>query len=386
MILNTPIGTNLRLHDALFTIMSGRLLETRGAIIPALDSMGLTKNDCLRTREAVQSGSWSARGLLKDFQAFVTQQDQWQPLNIAGYNVKAVDTTCIYRPRLKHCTTKHYNSTAGKALPAINFALVTAIGRVQQQKINIPILITRGNEQALNEEKLMRTACEQGSKFLSNTDVLTADRKFPVLVMLEAGIQNVVVRRATNITFRRVLEIEDTSNSRGRGRPRKHGELIRPLERKYKSKIHAASRADEVQTWTDEARHELVARVWRGVVLVEQKDWSSERKALNQSQQWMVVVVKHPDFEIPMVILSNLELTAQETYAVMRGRWGVEQLPLVSKQLLGGSRMFVFEDEMNYRLPELTFLAASLLMVVAGCCEEMPTGWWDRRRNPRRVG
>jgi hypothetical protein len=261
MILNTPLGTNLRLHDALFTIMSGCLLETRGAIIPALDSMGLNKNDCLRTREAIQSGVWSARGLLKDFLVFLTKQGQWQPLNIAGYNVKAIDTTCIYRPRLKNCTTKHYNSTAQKALPAINFALVTAIGRVREQKVSIPVLITRGNEHASTEEQLMRRACQQGSKFLGDTDVLTADRKFPVLVMLEAGIQHVIVRRATNITFRRLLEIEDTTNSRGRGRPRKHGVLIRPLERVYKGKVHAASEADEVQTWTDEAGHELVARV-----------------------------------------------------------------------------------------------------------------------------
>ena len=264
MILNTPIGTNLRLHDALLTIMSGHLLESRGAIIPALDAMGLNKNDCLRTREAIQSGSWSVRGLLKNFQAFVTKQDQWQPLNIAGYNVKAVDTTCIYRPRLKHCTTKHYNSTAGKALPAINFGFVTAIGRVREQKVSIPIVITRGNEHATTEEELMRIACEQGSTFLSHTDVLTADRKFSVLVMLEAGIQHVVVRRATNITFRRLLELEDTSN-KGRGRPRKHGALIRPLERVYKGKVHSASQADEIQTWTDDTGHELVARVWREV-------------------------------------------------------------------------------------------------------------------------
>jgi hypothetical protein len=382
MILNTPLGTNLRLHDALFTIMSGRLLETRGALIPAFDSMGLNKNDCLRTREAIQSGSWSVRGLLKDFQAFVSKQTQWQPLNIAGYNVKAVDTTCIYRPRLQSCTSKHYNSTAGKALPAINFAFVTAIGRVQQQKVSIPIVITRGNEQESTEEQLMRTACEQGSKFLGDTDVVTADRKFSVLVMLESGIQNVVVRRATNITFRRVLEAEDSTQSRGRGRPRKHGKLIRPLERVYKDKVHVASEADEVQTWTDEAGHSLVARVWRGVVLTEQKAWTEQRKALNTRQKWMVVVVKHPNYEIPMVILSNLELTAEETYEIMRGRWGVEQLPLVSKQLLGGSRMFVFEEEMNFRLPELTFLAASVLMVVAGSCEEMPTGWWDLRAKP----
>ena len=381
MILNTPLGTNLRLHDALFTIMSGRLLETRGALIPALDAMGLNKNECLRTREAMQSGSWSVRGLLKDFHAWVKEHTAWQPLRVAGYAVKAIDTTCIYRPRLQSCQTKHYNSTAGKALPAINFAVLSAIGRVDKQKVSLPTLLVRGNDQALTEEALMQRVCEQSKAFLEDTDVVTADRKFPVMVMLEAGIEHVVVRRATNFTVRRALNTTD-SELKKRGRPRKQGSVIRPLERMHKGKVIAASQADEVKTWSDAQGRLLEARIWRDVMLTEQKGWSAERKALNAKQSWLVVVVKHPDYVIPMVILLNLELTAEQSYQVMRGRWGVEQLPLVSKQLLGGSRMFVFEAEMNYRLPELTFLAASVLLMVAACCEEMPSGWWDLRAKP----
>jgi hypothetical protein len=98
-----------------------------------------------------------------------------------------------------------------------------------------------------------------------------------------------------------------------------------------------------------------MSRDWRNVVLTEQVGWSAERKALNAKQQWKVVVVKHPDYLVPMVILLNLELSPVEAYTAMGGRWGVEQLPLVSKQFLGGHRMFVFESEMCFRLPELTF-------------------------------
>ncbi len=103
---------------------------------------------------------------------------------------------------------------------------------------------------------------------------------------------------------------------------------------------------------------------------------------MNVDQKWLVVVVKHPDYAVPMVILLNLELSLEDAYRAMRGRWGVEQLPLVSKQLLGGHRMFVFEEELCFRLPELTFLAASTLMVVAASCETMPTGWWDVLAKP----
>jgi hypothetical protein len=379
IVLNTPIGTNLRLHDALLSIMSGRLLETRGGLIPALDLMGLNKNECLRTREAIQSGLWTITGLLKNFHVWVKQRTQWQPLEVAGYQVKAIDTTCIYRPRLKNCQTKHYSSVAGKALPAINFGVLSCIGRINQQRVSLPEMIVRGNEKALTEEDLMKLLCEQSQVFCDENDLVTADRKFPVLVMLESGIKKLVVRRATNFTVRRVLE---PNQPKTRGRPRKQGKLIRPLERIYKGKVVAASEADEIKSWLDSKGRVLEARMWRNVILNEQKGWSDARKTLNKAQSWLVVVVKHPDYAVPMVILLNLELSLEDAYMAMRGRWGVEQLPLVSKQLLGGHRMFVFEEEMCFRLPELTFLAASTLMVVAGSCEVMPSGWWDVLAQP----
>ena len=167
-----------------------------------------------------------------------------------------------------------------------------------------------------------------------------------------------------------------------RGRPRKHGELIRPLERTYKGKVLAASKPDDIQTWVDHQGHQLEANLWRNVLLTEQQGWSEERKALNQQQAWLVLVVKHPKYPVPMVILLNLALSPEQAYSVMHGRWGVEQMPLVAKQLLGGHRMFVFEDEMRFRLPELLAVAASTLMVVAGNSEIMPSGWWDTKPKP----
>jgi hypothetical protein len=375
------LGTNLAIHDALLTIMSGRLLESRGAILPALSAMSLNKKECLRTRKAIQKGAWSIRQLLEKLVSWTKTQTKWQALNVASYNIKAIDTTCIYRPRLQNCKTKHYSSIAGKALPATNFAVLSAIGSVDQQKVSLPELLVRGDEHALTEEALMRRICEKSLAYLSSDDLVTADRKFPIMVMLESGIKNVVIRRATNFTVRRVL---DTTIRiiKTRGRPRKRGELIRPLPRMHKGVIHSASIPDQTSSWTDSQARVLEAQVWDNVVLTEQAGWSESRKALNAVQTWRVVVVKHPDYVVPMVILLNLVLSPLEAYTAMRGRWGVEQLPLISKQLLGGHRMFVFESEMCFRLPELTFLAASILMVVAASCETMPSGWWDLKAKP----
>jgi len=85
-----PKGTNKPIHDALLTIMSGRLLETRGAIIPALTFMNLSPNAVLRTREAIAEGAWTRRGLLKRLWNWLETQGQWKPLEVGGYRVNAL--------------------------------------------------------------------------------------------------------------------------------------------------------------------------------------------------------------------------------------------------------------------------------------------------------
>jgi hypothetical protein len=385
-----PKGTNKRIHDALFAIMSGRLLETRGAIMPALTLMNLDPNAVLRTREAMAEGAWTIRGLLKRFWNWLESQGQWKPLEVRGYRVNALDTTCIYRPRLKNCQTKHYQSTAGKALPAINFGLMSAVGGIEAQKVSLPKVVVRGDEHALSEELLMKRLCEKACEFLTTQDLVVADRKFPVMVMLESGVKNIVVRRATNITLRRKYQPENQGEQpRTRGRPKSKGELIRPLARVYKGKTIQASCPDQEQSWQQQIGSgtkarivELRAHLWRDIELVEQKTWNELQKELNKQQSWVVCVVQHPDYEVPMVILYNLELSAQEANTAMRGRWGVEQLPLVSKQLLGLHRMFVDADEMRFALPELGFLAGALLMLQAASCPPMPSGWWDSKPKP----
>lgn len=368
----------------MLTVMSGRLLESRGALIPALDSGGLDQNECLRTREAIQEGSWWVKGLLKRLWEWVKGEGKWEALEVAGYKVKAVDSIGIYRPRLEGCVSKHYNSNADKALPAINFAVMSAIGRVGEQKVSLPEVIVRGEERGLGEEALIKKVCREAKSLFGKKDVGTADRKVSVLLMLEGGIKQVVVRRASNLTVRRRL-VEGVAKEQGakkkRGRPSKRGALIRPLERKRKGKLIPASTPDEVHHWYEETDR-VEARLWRDVVLSEQKVWSEQAKLINQKQSWVVVVVIHPQYDEPMVILSNLQLPPQQTYAIMCGRFGVEQMPLVSKQLLGAHRMFVFAKEMCFRLPELAFVAGSTLMAVAAHCEEMPTGWWDTHPKP----
>jgi hypothetical protein len=39
------------------------------------------------------------------------------------------------------------------------------------------------------------------------------------------------------------------------------------------------------------------------------------------------MVIQHPLYDTPLVVLLNLDLEPAQAYQVVRGRWGVEQVP-----------------------------------------------------------
>lgn len=55
-----PIGPNLALLYLLWALMSGAFLGSRGAIFPALLTLGLTASEVRRCSQAVRTGSWTS--------------------------------------------------------------------------------------------------------------------------------------------------------------------------------------------------------------------------------------------------------------------------------------------------------------------------------------
>lgn len=377
------IGTNLAIWHVLMTVMSGRLLSSRGALIPALSEGGLDKQATLRAWGGAAHGSWEANKLLKRLNEEVKAEGQWQALVIGGRSVKAYDTVGIFRPRLKDCSSKHYDGRAGKALPAISFGILGAVGSVDKQPVTLPMKLVRAQGAAAqNEEALMRHLIKHTASEVTKEDVVTADSKFSPVTLLESGCKAIVIRRPKNMTLRRA----ETAAYTGRGRKPIHGELIRPLARTYRGKTLPAAQPDETQTWTETHNGQAVtvtAEIWRAVVPTPQAGWTPQQRLLVKQASWRVVVAHHPAFDEPLVILMTLDFTAQQARQVVRGRWGIEQPPLVAKQLLGGHRQFVHAPDMRYRFPELIFVAAATLTYLAATCKPIATGWWDTR--PKRT-
>src|SRR5450432_37463 len=128
MVIDLPLGTNLGLFYVLWTLLSGRLLQRRGALIPALAATGLEPAVVRRAWAAFAGGAWDVSQLIAALQALVRQEGRWHARHCGRYRVVAVDTTAFFRPRLKDCATKHYLSQAGEALPAIPFGLIANVG------------------------------------------------------------------------------------------------------------------------------------------------------------------------------------------------------------------------------------------------------------------
>ncbi len=364
-------------------MMSGELLNSRGALIPALANAGYGQTDSLRIWQSLAHGSWEANALLAELNKRIGQEQEWQALAVGGYRVKALDTVGYFRPRLKGCDTKHYQSVAGKALPAICIGQMGAVGYVGKQKVTVPCALVRASDQVRSEEDLMKALAQSAAEHLSEQDVVTADRKFSPLMLLKAGCRHIVLRRPKNMTMRRA----SPPVYAGRGRPPTRGELIRPVGRRYKDHELPATQPDATCEWhdvrADGTIFTLEAKLWHNVVLVEQVDWTLADRKLLSVTHWTVAVVQHPDYTDPLVILMNVDLSAQQAARVVRGRWGIEQPPLVAKQLLGLHRQFVWGQEMRFRLPELSLIAAGILTYVAATITDpTPTGWWDRNPQP----
>ena len=178
-------------------------------------------------------------------------------------------------------------------------------------------------------------------------------------------------RLANNFTARRNTLPEYC----GVGRMPVYGELIRPLARKYKGKILAATLPDETQTWMEDG-HLFRAEIWHSLVLPD-----CAPNAHNQT--FDVYAIHDPNFDTPWLLATPVVLKPTSVRNIYKDRWPVEQIPLSAKQMIGSHRQFVHADETIQRLPELALLAGSILSFLAATLPATPTGFWDRK--PKRT-
>jgi len=371
LLVGLPIGTNLAMMHVFWALLSGQLLNSRGALFPALKAIGLQDEAVRRAWTAVRKGVWQSVVLSELWRKHVESLPEWKQHEYEGYKPVVADVTAFWRPSLKNCPSTHYHPAAQRALPAVIFGVVGKVGEINGQRIALPQAFERVHPKDPSEARLWRDILKNISKRLSADEIVVVDAGVKVRDLQKAGVGQYVVRLANNFTARRNLLPEYY----GVGRMPVYGQLIRPLERKYKEKTLAATPPDETQTWTEERRL-LRAEIWRNLVL---PDCAPDM----HNPTFDVYAIHDPNFDTPWLLATPVDLKPASVRAIYKDRWPVEQIPLSAKQMIGSHRQFVHADETIQRLPELALLAGSILSFLAAILPATPTGFWDRK--PKRT-
>ena len=74
LVAGVPLGTNWGLVLVLWALLTGRLLGSRGAVIPALSALGLAPVVVRRSWAALGQGAWTAERLLANWARWVEQE------------------------------------------------------------------------------------------------------------------------------------------------------------------------------------------------------------------------------------------------------------------------------------------------------------------------
>ena len=90
----------------------------------------------------------------------------------------------------------------------------------------------------------------------------------------------------------------------------------------------------------------------------------------------------NPRYQAPLVLATNLPVSASALWRLYRDRWPIAQRPLAAKQRRGAHRACVCGDESRHRLPELALLAGNVLAYGTVTSAAVATGFWDRCCRP----
>lgn len=369
-----PLGTNLSLVRLMYVMMQGHFLSSRGSIHSALNEAGCCKEETKRIWSAFAYGQWSITSLISCWRDHVLSEQQWKGHKREGYQGIAGDITSFRRPNLSTWQAKLYQGVFGKALKAVGFGLIAEIASVDKQRFALIKKVLRSKAEQGTEKKLKTSLLKWLAQHLAEKEIALLDAGFKLFELHSSGLKNYIVRQASNCTARRnVLPLY-----KGRGRKACYGELIRPLARKHKGKTSEACEPDELTIFELEGQS-IEVHTWHELV-------RSDQKPCDEHQTFSLIAFFDPRYKQPLVLASSLRLKPKSVFLFYQDRWPIEQVPLAAKQMLGCKRMFVFNPESIFRLPELALLVGNILTYLAATLATIPSGFWDTNPKKRQAG
>ena len=362
-----PVGTNFALLQLMWVMLQGKLLVSRGGIFPALIAGGFSWPVARRCWAAMRYGAWESEDLIEAWRKYVETEGKWQEHEHDGCRGVAVDLTAFWRPRLKGWLGKHFNSVAGRALPAVSFGVVVRIGQMGLQRVPLLKSLVGVDQENPSEADLVSRLLGQVGQQLAPDEVALFDAGFKLAALQAAEIKRAVVRLAVNVTARRNYP----APYKGRGRRPVYGPIVRPLARTHKGHTIAATEPD----FSDEFEYEgrtIKVKGWYDLILPGVVPAAS-------NDPFDVYVFDDPLYNDPLVLATTLRLRSSTAFALYQDRWPVEQVPLAAKQMIGAHRQFVFAPQSCLRWPALALIVGGILTYLAAALPPIPTGFWDKQ-------
>jgi hypothetical protein len=247
-------------------------------------------------------------------------------------------------------------------------------GEVGKRRIPLLHRLVR-SQPSLSKAAFRGQLLQEATAQVTAEQVVVVDAEFSIAELQAAKVERYVVRMASNATAQRNF----LPTYKGRGRPPKYGEKVRPLARTWRKRRIEATAADQQSHFEQEGRI-IQVHGWHDLVL---PNTPVAADAENPQGVFSLYLFHDPLHKQPLLLATNLSHLQPETiFHLYRDRWTVEQPPLAAKQMVGLHRQFVSAPASCFRLPELSLVAGSVLTYMAAVLPPVPSGFWDRTPQP----
>ena len=397
MVAVAPKGTDLGLCDLISAMLSGYFIESRGAVMPAVEAylrqeIKDEKERAARSRRAAKAltyGNYNLKELIDTLQEIIESEGQWQPLRVQGYRIVPVDFTAYRRSAVEKLKAKAYVADTNRAVPAVPIGLVASVGMVNGQRVALlknAVLTNLLTDDGTAHKKQLY---QQVAAVLAEDEMAVLDAGFSLVEAAQSGIGHCLIRLAKNSTFGKTAgQIPERTAAKGPTPTQYRAEIVRPLTRKHGDHTLSATPADEVHTILNKVGRELTMHVWQEVYFLErhlQAVTDNRQKDKLRKMPLKVIAIYDPDYEDPLLVGTPvLSLEPQAAHEIYLNRWPIEGVPQTGKYILsgGGGSHFVHHLTAMQRLPMLSLIFGSLLKYAAATMPPFRTGFWDRLLRP----
>jgi hypothetical protein len=393
MVAVAPKGTDLGLCDLISALFSGYFIESRGAVMPAIEAFlrQEIKDEperearSRRAAKALTYGNYNLKEFMDKLREVIEDEGHWQPIRVQGYRIVPVDFTAYRRAAVKKLKAKAYVADTNRAVAAVPIGLLASVGLVNGQRVailkNAVLTDLNSNDGAGHKKRLYQQVATE----LAEDELAVLDAGFSLVVSAQTGIDRCLIRLAKNCTFGKTAgRIPERTAAKGRTPSQYQAEIVRPLARQHGANRLPATPADEVHTFLAE----ITVHIWQGVYFLERhlKGVTNKRQKDKLRQMPLkVMAIYDPAYEDPLLVGTPLlSLDSEAAHKIYLSRWPVEGVPQTGKYLLsgGGGRHYVHHPTAMQRLPMLSLIFGSLLKYVAATLPPFRTGFWDRLLKP----